>query len=199
MFRLTLGQAQVCIAEQPLAFDGLLSAFPHYDIEAGQRFASAKRRSEWLSVRVLLHEALGPDVRLVYDKTGKPRIEGAPLHVSVSHSGPYAAIALSPSPVGLDIELAAARAERMKARFATEAELRHLAPVDIWCAKEAVYKLFPLPSDTPLTAVRIDSPERAECLHQSARLYFSRHESLYLCVAEAACDDSNGTQMNKNP
>lgn len=184
MFSLTLGQTKVYLTEQPLAFDGLLSAFPRYGAEAEQRFASPRRRREWLSVRQLLHEVSGSGVSIVYDSSGRPQLKGSDLHISIAHSGHYAAIALSSSPAGLDIEQAAGKAERLKARFSTEEERRQLSPVEIWCAKEAVYKLFPHSAGLPLTAIRILSPERAVCQRLTAKLHFSRLESLHICVAE---------------
>lgn len=186
MHHTKLGQAHVYIIEQPTAFEGLLSSFPHYRAESLRRFASAGRRREWLSVRQLLHSVLGPGVRIVYASDGSPRLEGSALHISIAHSGPYAALALSQAPTGLDIEQAAAKAARLQPRFSTPEELLHLPATEIWCAKEAAYKLLPLAPGTPLTAVRILGPRRAACQGHEARLRFARHGRLHICVAEEA-------------
>ncbi len=92
----------------------------------------------------LIAENVGPDVRLLHDPDGAPLLAGSPMHVSVSHSRHFAAIALHPClRVGVDIE--EPRPEQLRrviAKFLTEPELplwndRLLAA---WTCKEAVYK-----------------------------------------------------------
>lgn len=184
MFCTTLGHTQIFIIEQPATFDGLLSSFPEYESEAEQRFVSPKRRREWLSVRLLLHEILGHHVRIVYNSANRPHLENSPLQISIAHSGIHAAIALSARPTGLDIEHAAQKAGLLLNRFTTKEERHHLSPVEIWCAKEAVYKLVPLAPGTLLTDIHILSPERALCQGYEANLYFSCYNGMHICVAE---------------
>ncbi|MCX4330666.1 MAG: 4'-phosphopantetheinyl transferase superfamily protein [Muribaculaceae bacterium] len=92
----------------------------------------------------LIARTLGPDVRLLHDPDGAPMLSGSPLHISISHSRDFAAIALHPSlRIGIDIEQPRPeQLRRVTAKFLTEKELplwndRLLAA---WTCKEAVYK-----------------------------------------------------------
>ena len=75
---------------------------------------------------------------------GKPRIPGGDLHVSVSHSGALAAVALTRAgPVGIDVEAKTPRemAALVKTVLSPQEILRD--PDDFyvyWCRKEAVVK-----------------------------------------------------------
>lgn len=119
--------------------------------EAHKISTNANRRKEWLAVRALLFHALGSGVRIAYEPSGRPFLEGSALHVSISHSHDFAAVALSPRPIGLDIEVWGPRALRLFPRFLSKEEelLLSVAPermaVMLWSAKESVYKRFSEP------------------------------------------------------
>lgn len=68
------------------------------------QFSSIKRQKEWLSIRVILHLVLGKDARISYTSFGKPFINIDNVHISISHTKSYAAIAFSTTPIGIDIE-----------------------------------------------------------------------------------------------
>ena len=73
------------------------------------RFASDKNRSLWteLFARWRLAEASGlapSEIEISHDEKGKPFCKSLPLSVSLSHSGPYIAVAVGQSPVGVDVE-----------------------------------------------------------------------------------------------
>jgi len=114
-------------------------------------------------LRRLLGERLGlapARVRLTRQRWGKPALEargasgadaGMPIHFSLSYSGSAALLALSSTPVGVDVErvippdaaqvarhvYAAPECERLHGAPATQADQIFL---DIWTAKEAVLK-----------------------------------------------------------
>lgn len=149
----------------------LLSLLPpqaDYGAQSAALGASRRRREEWLTVRVLLHEALGPDARIAYFPTRRPYLLESSLHLSVSHTHGYVAIALADYPLGMDIELWSPRALRLTPHFLLPDE-RNLLPPDpereavmLWSAKETAYKYFDIPglSLTTGIALRAASPRR---------------------------------------
>jgi phosphopantetheine--protein transferase-like protein len=73
------------------------------------RFASDKNRSLWaeLFARWRLAEATGlspAEIEISHDEKGKPFCKSPPLSVSLSHSGPFIAVAVGKSAVGIDVE-----------------------------------------------------------------------------------------------
>lgn len=113
------------------------------------RFRAEERKKQWLAYRHLLYVMMGKkQVAVEYDKNGKPVIMNSDLHVSVSHSGHYAAaITRRNTPVGIDIEKVSARIQKVEDRFLSDTERLDLQPDDkldklciYWCAKEALYK-----------------------------------------------------------
>lgn len=107
------------------------------------------RRLEALSTRYLLHVLSGLPERApcVKDLFGKPYLEGQETRISISHSGPLAAIILSPDAVGVDVQQWDPRMERLAPRFCHEEEILFAHGKDslqmqhvLWGAKEAMYK-----------------------------------------------------------
>jgi len=88
--------------------------------------------------------------------TRKPYLRNEQYHFSISHCGDYAAaIVSSDQRVGVDIEIASGKAEKIKHKFLTQNEqlIFSLTSNDsitagadlatlLWCAKESVYKWF---------------------------------------------------------
>jgi phosphopantetheinyl transferase len=115
---------------------------------ARDAFTSEKRRAEWLAVRAVLARKL-PGARIVYDDAGKPLLEGAHGHLSISHTDGYAVVAFSPGcEVGVDVELVSRDVLSVSRRFMPQELLGALPPAERnrmallnWCAKEALYKI----------------------------------------------------------
>ena len=115
------------------------------------------RRAEWLAVRLLVKELFGAEAEVGYHPTGRPYLKGSDIHISVSHTKGYAAVAYSVDrPIGLDIERIADRVERIADRFTSPAEAeyidahgeaeRQMYHLIHWSTKETLYKLYDLPS-----------------------------------------------------
>jgi len=75
------------------------------------------------------------------------RVAGAPRHVSISHSGPYAGAAISVEPIGIDVERVRHLSESAAHLFLADAEERAMrnvrladAIIHFWAAKEAAWK-----------------------------------------------------------
>lgn len=115
-------------------------------------FSEDSRRSHALLYRAAARYSglspgdLGP---LVSGPWGKPSFSGAPhLHTSLSHSGSWWICALSPQPVGLDLQIhrAGAPLATLSRRFFHPREDAYLAGqdyrpfFDLWCAKESYVK-----------------------------------------------------------
>lgn len=120
------------------------------------RIANTTRQLHWLAWRALLRQMLGnPQIKIVYDEHGKPHLLHQPMHISVSHAGPWAACQLHPyQRAGVDVELIQARILKLKERFLSPEELLEHAPslsdlghlTALWCIKEAIFKWASQPS-----------------------------------------------------
>lgn len=108
------------------------------------------RKKEWLAVRVLLKELLGEEARIAYHTNGAPYLPEKNLHISISHTKGYVAVALSPdSPVGIDIEYISDRIMKVRERFLSEEENNAIDAMHerehlliYWCAKETMFKMI---------------------------------------------------------
>jgi phosphopantetheinyl transferase len=108
-----------------------------------------KRRLEHLASRYLL-QLLAPDLSLHHitiSEAGKPFHPGHPLHFSISHSFPFAAVAVSKHIAGIDIECYRDKIIRLRDKFLSPAEQSIIATniqelTLAWSAKEAAFKWY---------------------------------------------------------
>lgn len=108
-----------------------------------------KRRLEHLASRYLLH-LLAPDLsqhHITVSDAGKPYHPEHPLHFSISHSYPYAAVAVSETVAGIDIECYRDKIIRLRHKYLSEAEQQLVAEnieqsTLAWSAKEAAFKWY---------------------------------------------------------
>ena len=111
------------------------------------------RRAEWLAVRLLVKQLFGAECEVAYHSTGAPYLKGSDVHISISHTRDYAAVAYSTAgPIGLDIERISDRVERIAHRFTSTDEAayidthgqqdRPMYHLINWSAKETLYKLL---------------------------------------------------------
>jgi 4'-phosphopantetheinyl transferase len=109
---------------------------------------SETHQKGFLSVRHLLQLAGYSDKDLTYALSGKPILNNG-KHISISHSFQFAAIAISDSVIGIDIEQNRDKIKKIASKFVgnetlflnEEKEIEHLTM--LWCAKEALYKIHP--------------------------------------------------------
>ena len=126
----------------------LESVFPQKEIN------HPHKRLQHLAGRYLLKK-IGKDFPLdsiKVNSSGKPYLENENCHFSISHCGDYAAVIISEhSNVGIDIEKANQKIEKIKNKFSTIQELELFAnhaidQIDsltmIWSIKEAMYKWY---------------------------------------------------------
>ena len=112
---------------------------------------SEKKQREFLAIRHLLQQAQLPTTALYYTPEGKPLLEGQ--CISITHSQDFVMIALSPRPIGIDIERCTPRILRLASRFTpwqAPSDMDELTQIraytQLWTIKEALYKVTDLPS-----------------------------------------------------
>lgn len=115
-------------------------------------FRTDQRRVHWLAYRHILKNVVGKggNIRVRYDENSKPFIDLSDDHISVSHSGEYAAVIISHQhPVGIDIERVSPRLHKIADKFISDKEIgKDLSSMSTdelclhWSAKEALYKLY---------------------------------------------------------
>ncbi len=116
-----------------------------------KQLKSPLRQQHWLSYRLILpHLVESVAVSgITYDEYGKPHLENGVGHISVAHSGNYAALIISKTNrVGIDIEAIQPKIVRLTHKFLAKEEMEYKfssraieSLCVIWCAKEALYKL----------------------------------------------------------
>lgn len=112
-------------------------------------FRSNSRKLEFLSVRALMAELLGPDPRIVYNKNNKPFIKDGSHFISITHSNKLTSIMLSTRErIGIDLEYMSSNISALSFKFINRREKitrnRELRKYHLylhWCAKEALYKI----------------------------------------------------------
>jgi 4'-phosphopantetheinyl transferase len=120
------------------------------EAEQFKLLSNDKRKVEFLGVR-FLRNSLSIKEPIQYLSSGKPQLSQLGKPISISHCSKYIALAVCAEPVGLDIELLGRDTSRVINKFVSEEEknlYKNNLPKDaleLWCAKEAVYKLFDLP------------------------------------------------------
>ena len=112
---------------------------------------SQKKQREFLAIRHLLQQAQLHTTALYYTPEGKPLLEGQ--YISISHSQDFVMIALSPRPIGIDIERCTPRILRLAPRFTpwqAPPDMDELTQIQaytqLWTIKEALYKIADQPS-----------------------------------------------------
>jgi len=119
------------------------------DVKKYGNFRSTSRKLEFLSVRALLAELLGPEARIVYNKNNKPFLKDGSHFISISHSNKLTAILLSTNEkVGIDLEYMSSNISTLAFKFLNrnekitkERESKKYHLYLHWCAKEALYKI----------------------------------------------------------
>ena len=109
---------------------------------------SPKRLIEKQMVRQMLRKIL-PNHKIRYHENGQPYLEPFDKFVSVSHSFPYAVLAISEKKIGVDIEQVKDRIDKIKLKFLHPKEIDWLSRVEsgiehltaVWCIKEALFKI----------------------------------------------------------
>ncbi len=125
---------------------------------------SELHRRGFLSVRHLLKEAGYTAEELYYDEAGKPHLRDG-KKISITHSFIFSGIIISDSiEVGIDIEKRRDKITKIAHKFTPIHEYRTLANTEaiirkltiVWCAKEALYKIYATPGLLFLEHIYVD-------------------------------------------
>lgn len=116
------------------------------DVASASRFQNDKRRREHLAWRRIVREELGTNVAIDYNAVGAPTVDTPNTYISVSHGADMVAVAIADEAVGVDIEAVERNFDRVKSRYMSDVESalddNHDWAAMVWCAKEAIYKLY---------------------------------------------------------
>ncbi len=119
------------------------------EIDTLNSFRNYDRKLEWLTVRRLLYEMTGPDVKIFYNGKRKPFLNDRKYNISISHSHKLTSILLSKQcRVGVDLEYISNEIGPLANKFLNQKEKQEarLSGEDYhiylyWCAKEAIFKI----------------------------------------------------------
>lgn len=108
-----------------------------------------KRQREREAVAQLAARLVAPGAVVSHDAAGAPFLPDYPdVRISVSHSAQRAALAVSDSPVGIDVEESSPRIDRVIGRVTTTGDDLSLPALTLWTVKEAVFKASMIPDLT---------------------------------------------------
>lgn len=154
-----------------------------YDLSTIENYHSEERKKQWLAVRILTHK-LVPHLKIRYNASGKPYLEG--LAISISHSHQFIAVAVNPAgDVGIDLQILDQKVMRIQRKFANPKEIEsigeslHLTTL-LWSVKEAMYKLYGdgSPYFEKDYDVRFNGLKRAECEMKYNEAYIQKEVEL---------------------
>ncbi|MEY5000074.1 MAG: hypothetical protein RLZZ211_110 [Bacteroidota bacterium] len=120
------------------------------EINQLESITNPKRKIEFLGVR-LLRNSLNIKEKISYKTSGRPFFLGAQCQISITHCQDFVAFATSQEAIGIDMELEARDISSVISKFTSSHEKILYSgatsnwAIELWCAKEAVYKLFDIP------------------------------------------------------
>lgn len=175
-----------------------------------ETFRSRSRKVEFLSVRAMLRELLGPKASIVYGQNNKPFIKDGSHFISISHSNRLTAILLSTNErVGIDLEYMSSNISAFAFKFLNRREKvtrnrdwRKYHLYIHWCAKEALYKICDKQGLNIRNNITIEPFEPGETgeiignvssdtIKESFALWYMRYENYALVWTKKVFDDDN--------
>ena len=117
------------------------------------QYNNPKRQREQLISHILIMHLLGEAKAIKHHANGMPYIDGcSDLFISISHSRKNIAVAISTTPIGIDLEEIDRKQYSLLKKYASQTEQnwvesnqdatkKQLISAIIWSAKEAIYKL----------------------------------------------------------
>lgn len=149
------------------SFDLEATVLFEQEIELLNLRSNPKRKIEFLGVRHLRNQLI-INSPILYQPSGKPYFSAVEKALSVSHSKDYIALACWTFPIGIDIEQKERDATNIINKFALEDEKILCADhpkewyLQLWCAKEAIYKLVGLENLSFKNEIHIHSRRKKE-------------------------------------
>lgn len=110
------------------------------------RFTAEHRRREVLAWRSIVRRKMGESCKIGHDEWGAPIVDTPNRYIGVSHSKEFVAVIISDEPCAVDIESPDRNFEGVAERYMSNEERKLCCedgwPAKVWCAKEALYKLY---------------------------------------------------------
>lgn len=188
-----------------------------YRLQRLQRIKSEARRRQSVGAELLLAEALEAcgaritsPLNICADADGKPQLCGGGLCFNLSHSGDYAACAVSPAPVGVDIQKTGPQIEHVARRVFLTQELRMIESgtdrddcfTMLWALKESYLKYLGTGLKRAMDSfeVCIDGGGRAHIAgDESCRMQHWSAKGYHIAVcADAQAGESELREINLN-
>ncbi|CAN5474669.1 4'-phosphopantetheinyl transferase superfamily protein [soil metagenome] len=118
------------------------------DLAKVNSFTHIARKKEWICIRLLLKK-LNRNFTISYLDSGKPYLENADAHISISHTKDFAGIIISDTcAVGIDLERILPRIEKIAHKFVSDEEEKFVRGNNeleklfvIWGVKEVLFKM----------------------------------------------------------
>lgn len=156
------------------------------------------KKMEYCMIRALLKQEL-PEHKIAYKPDSSPYLIPNKHFISISHSFPYACIALGNQPIGVDLEKVKEKIIKLRHKFVLnesdfiEKEFEKEYLTVIWSVKEALYKVHPsnlwsLKKHYDLSEFSIKKPKDIACTiytndwkHEFIAQVYGIHE-MYLSI-----------------
>ncbi|MEQ9188192.1 MAG: hypothetical protein RLP15_10700 [Cryomorphaceae bacterium] len=130
----------------------VISTLSEEQIERYQAGHSLERTHQLACADALASQMLNHPTQIVRDTEGGPHLSDVVERVSISHTGNYMAMLISPSPVlALDIEIMDRDVERIIPRYSERPELEQFSDLGVknpglyvWGIKECLFKAVPV-------------------------------------------------------
>lgn len=154
------------------------------DRAAAMKARADNRRREILAGRAIVRHTLG--IGLQHDPYGAPTVPLAGTCISLSHARDLIALAVSDTPVGIDIEFPRRQLLRVATKFLTANELPRYVTLprllEAWTAKEAVFKAAGHP-DMTISEVEMTDDTTATARGRRYDITFLPHGDATVAVA----------------
>lgn len=181
-----------------------------YRREKLKRQKNVLARKQGLGAELLLIKALEsaapgitPPLDISCGKDGKPELVDSGISFNLSHSGNFAACALSDSPIGLDIQTERDCDRRLAEKYFTAPERRFIEESDnkayaftkLWCMKESAVKYLGTGLKTPLSSFSVELERNTACL--DGRILYFYHDLVYGCHLALCSGDRSAVNSLK--
>ena len=181
-----------------------------YRREKLKRQKNVLARKQGLGAELLLIKALEsaapgitPPLDISCGKDGKLELVDSGISFNLSHSGNFAACALSDSPICLDIQTERDCDRRLAEKYFTAPERRFIEESDnkayaftkLWCMKESAVKYIGTGLKTPLSSFSVELERNTACL--DGRILYFYHDLVYGCHLALCSGDRSAVNSLK--
>jgi len=170
----------------------VIKGLSHGEIERYHAGHSLERTHQLACADALASAMLGHDTHIYRDEAGAPHLPEVLERVSISHTGDYMAMLISPSRLlALDIELLDRNIERIVPRYTNDAEVdlydripKQNPALYVWGIKECLFKALPVKSIVFREHLKIKKVELKDDLHSDCEI---EHPDLRAQLSVVSC------------